>query len=57
VTRSVEHRAHVARVMGREQCHEAAGHGGVWGEVSADEAAVELREVRPHDTHASRWAR
>lgn len=37
----------MARGRGREEGDEPAGHGGVRGEVGADEAAVELREVGP----------
>lgn len=33
--------------MGREESYEAGGHGRVRGEVGADDAAVELREVGP----------
>jgi hypothetical protein len=36
--------------MGLKQCDEAAGHGWVRGEVGANEAAVELHEVRPRGT-------
>jgi len=37
----------VARRGGREEGDQPAGHGGVGGEVGADEAAVELRDVGP----------